>query len=361
MNYIKQLDSIRAIALLLVVASHWLFDNPVVLGIQAGRLGVDTFFVLSGFLISSILLKNRDEIEVSGGNRREAIKNFFIRRGLRIFPIYYLTIFIMFAFGGETHTHIKDNFIYFLTYTSNFYFYKNNSWDGMLSHLWSLAVEEQFYLIWPWVILFIPRERLLAGIMVFIGVGAAANYIFRDNFDLVLPFTCFDAFGIGALLAFAISKGFDLDKIYPIVGIAAATCVVIMLNSILRKQMMIIPARTAHSVIALFVIIYIINRREKGQEQFFILNSRILIFLGKISYAMYLYHLPLSQDSFYLNKYINQYLPDSFIRHQTYILFAENFLLLVALSWLSWVLIERPILKLKHNFEYQRPALDKLA
>lgn len=103
MKYIKQLDSVRAIALLLVVASHWLFDNPVVIAIQAGRLGVDTFFVLSGFLISSILLRNRAEIEASAGSKAEAIKNFFIRRGLRIFPIYYLTIFILFALVDETH------------------------------------------------------------------------------------------------------------------------------------------------------------------------------------------------------------------------------------------------------------------
>ena len=353
MNYIKQLDSVRAIAVLLVIASHWLFDNPVIIAIQAGRLGVDTFFVLSGFLISGILLRNRAEIESSAGNKADAIKNFFIRRGLRIFPIYYLTIFILFALGDETHTHIKENFIYFLTYTSNFYFYKNDAWDGILSHLWSLAVEEQFYLIWSWFILFIPRERLLAGIIVFIGIGVVANYTLRNSFDLVLPFTCFDAFGLGALLAFAVFKQFDLAKIYRIVGLAILACVGVMLDSVLRRHAMVIPARTVHSIIALFVIIYIIYKREKGQEQFFILNNKLLIFLGKISYGMYLYHVPLSQNNAYLHKYINSYFPSFIVRHETYVLFAENFLLLVALSWLSWVLIERPILKLKDNFNYQ--------
>ncbi|ALD22293.1 acyltransferase family protein [Hymenobacter sp. DG25A] len=353
MNYIKQLDSIRAIALFLVVLSHWMTANPLVMATHPAGMGVNTFFVLSGFLITSILLRTREEYDLSDANKLTAVKIFFIRRSLRIFPIYYLTVFTIFSFSSFTDTHIRENFGYYLTYTSNFYFYKIGTWDGMVSHLWSLAVEEQFYLLWPWVMFFIPRKYILPGILFFITIGIISNYIFSPRgLGFVLPFTCFDAFGLGALLAYImVFHKEQLAKTYRVCTVLGVVCSFILVYALAQHQNTLIPGRTDQAFIALWIITYILYKRETNQKIFFVLNSRVLIFLGKISYGMYLYHLPLAYDYPYLHKYINLHLPAFFIQHEFYVVFLENSILLVLLSWLSWKFLERPILGLKAYFE----------
>ena len=354
MTYIKQLDSLRAIAVFLVIITHWLPNFSLIDILQLGQVGVNIFFVLSGFLITGILLKNRVQAEIND-NKSTFIKNFFVRRSLRISPIYYLTIFLIFIFANPIDTTIRHSSIYYLTYTTNFYFYDNNFWDGMTSHLWSLAVEEQFYLLWPWIILFLPKKALLPCIATFIIAGVSSSYILRfKDLGLVLPFTCLDAFGLGALLSFTLfyhTKYFT--KFYYACSLLASICLVILITSIISKQPTLIPIRTAQSIIALWIITYIIRKISTEKDSFFILNNKVLIFIGKISYGMYLYHLPLAWDYPFLSKHVNIYLPASILRHETYVVFIENISILILICWLSWILIERPILKFKKYFEFR--------
>src|ERR1700754_2151344 len=154
MRYIKELDSIRAIAVLLVIISHWIPPNIPINILPNGPIGVNIFFVLSGFLITWILLENRKKTEELENTRGTVLKNFYIRRILRIFPIYYLVVFVLYIFSESSGTEIRSALPYYLTYTSNFHFFYIDKWDGILSHLWSLAVEEQFYLLWPSIMLF---------------------------------------------------------------------------------------------------------------------------------------------------------------------------------------------------------------
>lgn len=364
MKYLKELDSLRALALFCVVASHWLPGNRVVLAFETGAMGVNAFFVLSGFLITGILLHNRAEAEACGAGRGAIIKQFAIRRSLRIFPIYYLTIFVLYALGPATETHIRENFVYFLTYTANFYFYLNHGWDGMLSHLWSLAVEEQFYLLWPWVVVFVPRKWVLPAIVAFIAVGVAGGYAYAYDPDdpggvgITLPHTCFDAFGLGALLALVVVwHKQHLAAVYHVLSSAAALgALLILVAVVLRQPSMPLPDRTVHAVIALWVIAYVVRQRELGQPTFSLLCNKTLVYLGKISYGMYLYHLPLEFDVKFLSVHVNRYLPAVALRHETYVLFVENYLLLIGVSALSWVLLERPALRLKRHFEYRASA-----
>ncbi|HET7898547.1 MAG TPA: acyltransferase, partial [Flavisolibacter sp.] len=198
MKYIKQLDSLRAIAVILVIITHW-FPEGHPLNFYTGVFnGVDIFFVLSGFLITRILLENRKEAEALGTSKLQITRNFYIRRFLRIFPIYYAYILVLFILGPKTGTHIRENIPYFLTYTANFYFLQHK-WEGMLSHLWSLSVEEQFYLLWPWLMLFLRRTFVLPVILAAIGIGTACQYFYSD----IATVCCFDGFGLGALLAWA--------------------------------------------------------------------------------------------------------------------------------------------------------------
>ena len=167
MTYYKSLDSIRAFAVFLVIFSHWLPFN-FVKTFHFGYIGVDIFFVLSGFLITNNLLKEKKETSNDLRIKFVHLKNFIIRRSLRIFPVYYFLIFVLAIIGKTTYTTINENIWYYITYTSNILFFNTQKWDGMLSHLWSLAVEEQFYLFWPW--LFRIKDDILMKIGIFIVV-----------------------------------------------------------------------------------------------------------------------------------------------------------------------------------------------
>ena len=146
MQYVKGFDTIRALAVFFVITDkfHWgpVFKEhtfPAItkeVFIPNGRFGVNLFFVLSGFLITSILL--HEKLTHSPEKHFTIIKNFFARRVLRIFPIYYLTILLCCIFNYQ---FVKDNIAYFLTYTSNILQYHTNAQNPLL-HTWSLAVED---------------------------------------------------------------------------------------------------------------------------------------------------------------------------------------------------------------------------
>ena len=142
MKYIKGLDTLRAFAVMFVIIYHWGLPLPDGPGkhflqelIPSGPFGVTLFFVLSGFLITSILLEAR----TTAKTRLRVIRNFIIRRILRIFPIYYVTIFVLTWIG---YPFIRENLDWLLSYTSNILVFRNHSWNSF-SHTWSLSVEEQ--------------------------------------------------------------------------------------------------------------------------------------------------------------------------------------------------------------------------
>ncbi len=156
-DYIPQFDSLRAIAVLLVIVHHWVPENSILNYTPNGPLGVNIFFVLSGFLITGILLKSKKQVETHGLARKTVFRNFYIRRTLRIFPIYYLLLIVLWYLKDPS---IQKDGVYYFTYTSNFLFYSEQFFPGRLAHLWPLAVEEQFYIIWPFLIIFTLRKYL---------------------------------------------------------------------------------------------------------------------------------------------------------------------------------------------------------
>jgi peptidoglycan/LPS O-acetylase OafA/YrhL len=359
MKYIKQLDSIRAIAVFLVIFSHWITINEFVTKIELGAIGVDMFFVLSGFLITKILFDNRLKADVYNIPISNLLKNFYVRRTLRIFPIYYLVIFLLLIFQKTTGTDIKSVFMYFFTYTSNFYFFKTGTWYGILSHLWSLAVEEQFYLIWPWIILFVNRKYFLPVIVLFILIGVSSQYIMSGvKMHQVLTFTCFDAFGLGALLSWITTfKPDRLAKFQSGLSIAAIIAFAFFVFGIIQSEWIYIPQRTLVSILTLWLITYIVLYKDTEKLKFkFILNNKILIFFGKISYGIYLFHniIPATINTPFINKYLNPLLPDLlYIKFGTPLFIIENAILVIVISWLSYLYIEKPFLNFKKYFEYK--------
>ena len=159
MRYIKQLDSIRAIAVILVLIWHWLPKTSILNTFRTGPFGVTIFFVLSGFLITKILLDNRNNAERLNNSKGTVLKSFYSRRILRIFPAYYLTVFLTLLLHRKLGLSFPfPEFLSSITYTSDFYVFELKKWPLLTPHFWSLSVEEQFYLIWPLIILFIPKK-----------------------------------------------------------------------------------------------------------------------------------------------------------------------------------------------------------
>lgn len=144
-KYIPRLDALRALSIGLVIFEHWVSQR---LGL--GIIGVTTFFVISGYLITGLIVN-----DVSNPSTVNAAANFFWRRTLRLFPAYYFCIAILYIFNiGD----IKQTLIYNLLYISNFKIAIDNSWNGS-GHFWSLAIEEQFYLIWFFLLIHKSRRK----------------------------------------------------------------------------------------------------------------------------------------------------------------------------------------------------------
>lgn len=204
---IPGLDGIRTLAILLVVMHHAHL-------LSGGWIGVQIFFVLSGFLITGIL------IDASNARFGEYVRNFYGRRFLRIFPVYYAYLGVI-AIGSHFFAHwpqladASRQMPYALTYTYDLYA-SSKSWafTPFLSHFWSLAVEEQFYLVWPFIVYFCSRRRLITVLWSLVALAPVFRFtLFRYNVGrgwdpdtalftvYVFPLSTLDAFATGALLA----------------------------------------------------------------------------------------------------------------------------------------------------------------
>ena len=190
MSYRPQLDSIRAIAVMLVMISHFIPGSSAIAPL--GGIGVRLFFVLSGFLITRILLDYRDRPIES------ALKTFYFRRFLRIFPLFYFALLVSYAmdFGA-----VRSTIGWHVTYLTNFLIYSRGEFPAAVTHFWSLAVEEQFYLVWPLLVLTLPLRALPWVIACMIPISPLTMTIADDPMASVLPISNLDALGFGALLA----------------------------------------------------------------------------------------------------------------------------------------------------------------
>ena len=292
-GHIQALDGLRGAAVLLVVLHHCFgfLIFPLDKIFYLGWTGVDLFFVLSGFLITGILLDTK--------TKPGFYKNFVTRRTLRIFPLYYLTLavfFIVIAKNGE-YPYLSKNQIYFWTYTQNLLF----SFEGwppnyILNHFWSLAIEEQFYLLWPFLVWFLSSKNLVKvsflGILVSILIrniepGAPFSYMFT--------FARFDTLLIGGLIAISIREyRHILERVTPIILLTSTIGILVVLA--LAKSVSInapITVRIGYTLIAVFfgaILTASFDNGRIGSLLRIVLESSLLRILGKYSYGIYVYH-----------------------------------------------------------------------
>lgn len=355
MKYIKQFDSIRAIAVMLVIIWHWFPRNSFIENLHAGALGVNVFFVLSGFLITEILLINRCKSENSLVSKKQVLKNFYVRRMLRIFPIYYLTIFLTFILSQQLSLRISNNeALSNITYTSNFFIYITKVWPASSLHFWSLAVEEQFYLAWPLIMLFWPRNYLLYVMLFFVVAGFASQLSITDyEFGYLPTNTCLDCFGIGGILAFiSVFHPEFLSKLFQWLSILCVAGIVIL--AVCWAMKYYLPnTRFIHAIASGWIINFILINNEKKSFLISLLSNKLLIAIGKVSYGIYLYHiLYVYIANKYWYKYVYGYYASFInIQYDPWIFIVVNFVMLYFIAWFSWNCIEKPFLSLKQRFQ----------
>ncbi|RNI31617.1 acyltransferase family protein [Rufibacter latericius] len=353
MGYIKQLDSLRAIAIFFVLCNHWLPEGNVLQSFSRVISAPDIFFTISGFLITMILLKDRRKAEANQTSKALAFKDFFLKRSLRIFPAYYLTILVTYVLKP----HAVSNYSSYLSFTANFDMYAQKYW-GNLTHLWSMSVEQQFYLFWPLLILFTPRRFLPYTILLFISIGIISqNTIPNREFLWVLPQTCFDALGIGALLAWVVvEKNSAFPWFHVALRFLGILSILVIAGQYIWGEIPVIHHRTLVSIIIAWLIAFFISEgNESANRVNLLFQNKALLLIGKMSYGIYLYHLTLYLQSRRPLGILNQSLPlPQFIRENHYLFVAENLILLFALAWLSWKFFELPVSNLKRHLKKEK-------
>lgn len=352
-DFMPQIEGLRFVAVTSVVIGHWVsqdFSNSFILSNIPFTHGVNLFFVISGFLITYILLNKKDEISEKKTSFWEAIKNFYVKRTLRIFPIYYILIILLCVFSYDS---IKDYVIYLFTYSINWYMVIKGDYIGTQGHLWSLAVEEQFYLIWPCLIFLVSKKWTLRFIVISILFSFVSKcyFMYYTGYWMGVngaTFSCFDSLGLGALIAYSQKNRTmpfkpKLYKIGLVVSILIYTALFVY-PGYLSQSIRSLLWNFATSVVFFFVVIIAANRGFTGLYKSF-LENKVVLYLGRISYGMYLYFAFVPQIYF---AYIRAFFPSFKGDADLFIMF---FILNVLLATISWYLIEKPLLSLKRYFQ----------
>jgi len=360
-GYIRSLDGLRGIAILLVMSFHAGLN-------QFGWMGVQLFFVLSGFLITRILWKEK----MRGGSRLSQFRNFWIRRSLRIFPLYFAFLAVL----GISYlllrfpVYLPNYFPYLLTYTVNYT--RTADWwivTPLFTHLWSLSIEEQFYLFFPFIILLAPvrlTRILLVGIIFlsplvrfllasYYNNGGHSEYVVADAVYWN-TLSHLDAFFMGAVLTvFSLPQSGKLPS-----KLLLLSFVLVLVLGIANYMMTgdggsyFSGLGYAHGFIAhgehiwqytilnLFfaAVIFSITAASAVPRLRHLLEAGWLVQIGKVSYGMYLIHWAVLVYIF--NRYLGM-----MEWKMALLLFIPYVAVVYGLSWLSFHFFESRFIRLK--------------
>ncbi len=336
MNRIPSLDGFRAISIVLVVFSHCRFLDGFPPNLyafaKACDVGVNVFFVISGYLITTLLLKEyKRENTIS-------FKNFFVKRAFRILPVFFLYLLFICIYNEFISLDIsKSNFLHAITFTTNFDTDKN--W--FIGHFWTLAVEEQFYLFWPLVFL-IFRKRIKPILLLLIAYSCLVRviiYKFHFNPSLFLHpfFSVSDSILVGAFIAvlhFNQPEMFTgkVFKNYYLQALALILIVLFVYTSGHGKWGIVsLPfGNTIIAIAIIYLILSYINLQNNLVFKF--LNHRIVTHIGVLSYSIYLW------QEFFFGK-------EAMIFNE----FPLNMLAIYFISLASYYLWEKPFLQIKER------------
>ncbi len=343
---ITELDALRGLAAVVIVVFH---SNTR--RMPWGWAAVDLFFVLSGFLITGIVLRH--------GGTRGFLSRFYARRALRIFPVYYLVVLGLVVCGGILpRPNDPRGLVYELTYTQYvpyYWFAEAPRYSPYLGHTWTLAIEEQFYLIWPALVLLAGRHRGRVALLALATV--AGSFVLRSQgYSVALLGARADGLALGGLLAALLAgrEGGRATASHALrvglwtVSIASALVLVALAGFVGMAATDAFPRWTglvvlAFSTLWLGVIGLVVI--HAGHPRLAILRRPRLRGLGTISYGLYLYHFLVLVISGDIYRRIG-------FRGQPLWREAPTIALCFVAAALSWKYIERPILGLKGRFDY---------
>ncbi|MFP5041319.1 acyltransferase family protein [Parasediminibacterium sp. JCM 36343] len=350
MKKYPSLNGLRAISIIIVIIHHFSYHGyiPSILQnskwlylifnlLEDGQFGVNVFFVISGFLITSLMLKEDAKTATIG------LPHFYIRRVLRIFPAYYTLLLFYFIVQQFGYIKISNaSWATAITYTKDFNFLAG--WDWYTAHGWSLSVEEQFYLLWPIIFLQGDTFRKRASVILFLMVPFlrffAAIYKIHWVADQSI-FTRIDAISIGCF--FALYKDELLKKISPYWNIIFYVCIfyflffpfIVGLFYKTRFTAIFVPLLSRHATISNVLIALIMMYSIFGPQRtwFKFLNLKLVNYIGLLSYSIYLW------QQFFICKtafWVNQ--------------FPQNIGMIIVSALVSYHVIEKPFLSLKSKF-----------
>ena len=348
-SYIPQFDGLRAISILAVFVAHseFLRALPHAQILEYGRVGVDLFFVLSGFLITGILIDSKSS--------RYYFRNFYIRRALRIWPLYYLILSLVFLITPFfVRVQSTGNiWPYFALYVQNLFPHLHIPYG--LEPTWSLAIEEQFYMSWP-LLVFSFKKRTLSILLAclvlisltlrIVGFEHGAPLKFIHNFTLCRM----DAVAMGSMAAIWLRS----SSCTMIRWRRLATCCIVagiggvaLARIVLGQQSTIISYTfIAMSFVGLlaFALVSDPDKSHLGR----LLTTPWLRYTGKISYGLYLLHMPIFLQ---LNGFMRRHdlmieFPILWNLISAFVQFLSVFLVATA----SWKIFESPLLRLKALF-----------
>jgi peptidoglycan/LPS O-acetylase OafA/YrhL len=356
---------VRGMAILMVLLFHFwqgmtVYQHPFSPSVtramsllSIGQKGVDLFFVLSGFLITGILLHTKGSAHY--------FKNFYIRRALRIFPLYYLVVFGCLLAGclwSLPQFEWGKNWWY-LFYLQNIgmtFWPKNVAGPG---HFWSLAVEEHFYLLWPLVVLLCNRRRLMFVTLSIIMASILIRAFFLMQALDVFTFTLcrIDTLALGAFLAILFTNPQVWHKvtqwtcwlIFPVMSLAFGSFFVL---SGTGSPILQTFKYSLFAVLCGFVLILSLSPRRWNPAPV-VFKFAWLRRMGKTSYAMYVFH-PFIYGHILGRLYQATWSP---VRGMLWPAIGAELATVLSLtilaSWISWVIFEHPLIKLKDRFQYE--------
>jgi peptidoglycan/LPS O-acetylase OafA/YrhL len=353
---VSELDGLRGIAILLVLVFHFAPASgplhPLAHLFQVGWIGVDLFFVLSGYLITGILLDS--------AGRPHYYRNFIVRRSLRIFPLYYVCLLLYGYLAFYPSPVHWSEFLgvgdarWYLFYVGNVWAFLRNAWPGaaILTPLWSLQVEEQFYWSYPFLVQAVRRKTLAAILM----ASVVVPLVLRTILALAMPVNTvgpyvlmpcrMDALAMGGLVALAAREAPGWLK-HPWIGRLTLLCAAIFIAvCVLVSETPWSPAmRTiGYSAIDLAftgVLILLIGRRQPLLLR--ICRWRWLVWLGIISYGLYLLHVPALTVA-------DRLAPVLHLAPRGSAMFFVEMAVAVGAASLSWIAFESQVLRLKSRF-----------
>ena len=338
---IPSLDGLRALSVGAVLVGHVVDTRGVPTFMQmqslahAGYLGVRTFFVISGFLITSLLLR---ESEIRG---RISLRDFYLRRTIRIWPAFYAYVATIVVLSSLKVVALEPHdVLYAATFTMNYQ--QDRAWA--LNHIWSLSVEEQFYLLWPWALALYSRSSAGRIAMFVICVVPAIRAIMWFQFGasdtaMTREFQAVaDSLACGALLAICSDSLMSRPGYRRFIGSPLAPAIGLVLVAlasawfVVSRPIFYVLMQSLANFGLLMILHHVTIARTSSLYRF--LNLRLMVFLGTLSYSLYLW------QELFLDPFSGAW----FAR------FPQNLVLTFGAALLSYYLVERPFLGLRTRF-----------